>query len=111
MQGIGGPSGSERRASRRVPVSLDAVLYYSSLILPECRVCDVSLDGVFVATQGGYFPQGASIDLALSISSLEAALPRFPALIMRVTEEGIGLRIERPDAQSLRHLVEALYAL
>lgn len=111
MQEIGGPSGFERRANRRVPVSLDAVLYYNSLMLPECRVCDVSLDGVFVATQGRHFPQGASIDLALAVSSLEASLPRFPALVMRVTEQGIGLRIEHPDARSLRHLVEALYAL
>ena len=111
MQEIGGSGSFERRANRRVPVSLDAVLYYNSLMFPDCRLCDVSLDGVFVVTQGGYFPQGASIDLALSVSSLEAELPRFPAQVARITEEGVGLRIEHANAQSLRRLVEALYAL
>lgn len=111
MQEIGGSGSFERRANRRVPVSLDAVLFYNSLMLPECRVCDVSLEGAFVAMQGGHFPRGANIDLVLSVSSLEAALPRFSALVMRVTEEGVGLRIEHPNAQSLRRLVEALYAL
>jgi len=111
MHAIGGSGSFERRANRRVPVSLDVVLYYNSLMLPECCVRDVSLDGAFVVTQGGHFPQGASIDLALSVSSMEAALPRFSGLVMRATDEGVGLRIEHPNAQSLRRLVEVLYAL
>jgi len=111
MTALSGSGALERRTNRRVPVSLDAVLYYNNLMLPDCLVSDVSLDGAFVTTPDSHLPQGANIDLALSVSSLDAVLPRFSAQVMRNTETGIGLRIQHSSSQSLRRLVEVLYAL
>lgn len=84
----------DRRALRRVPVAIDAVLYYNSLMLPECTVRDLSPEGAFIATSGNFLPDQAVVDVALNVPGASGVPPRFSARVMRSTEEGAGVRLQ-----------------
>lgn len=100
----------ERRASDRVPVAVDAILYYNSLLLTDCHIRNLSPAGAFIATNGQYIPDRALIDVSFHVPAAGAAL-RLSALVMRATDEGIGVRLQDINADSLRQLVETLYAV
>jgi hypothetical protein len=100
----------ERRAARRIPVSIQAVIYYNSLMLPECQVRDLSHEGAFVDTGGHFLPDQAQVDLALSVRAEGGAPQRFTVQVMRCTEEGVGVRLQHSDSGPLRTLIEILYA-
>ena len=100
----------ERRTANRIPVSIQAVLYYNSLMLPECLVRDLCAEGAFVATSGQFLPDQALLDLAFSVPAAGGVPQRFTAQVMRCTEEGVGVRLRHTDARSMRNLIETLYA-
>ena len=100
----------ERRTTHRIPISLGAVLYYNTLMLPECRVRDLSPEGAFVVTGGHFLPDQALLDLAFSVSMAGSVPRRFTAQVMRCTEEGVGVRLRHTDPSSMRNLIETLYA-
>lgn len=99
----------ERRTSDRVPVSVDAILYYNSLLLTDCRIRNLSPDGAFISTSGQYIPDRALVDLSLNVPVAGAPL-RLTAQVMRSTEDGVGVRLQDVNAGTLRQLIETLYA-
>jgi hypothetical protein len=100
----------ERRCALRIPVSLEAVLYHNSLMLNDCTVRDISADGMFVLTGGQRLPDGAQVDLVLSAVADRDNRRRIGAEVMRVTDEGVGLRLKYGDPIQMRALVDMLYA-
>jgi hypothetical protein len=100
----------ERRTTRRIPVSLEAVLYYNTIMLPECQIRDISPVGAFVDTGGHFLPDQALVDLAFSALATSGAPQRFTAQVVRCTDEGVGVRLRHTDNNSMRHLIETLYA-
>jgi hypothetical protein len=103
-----GPSSPERRTSDRVPVAVDAILYYNSLLLTDCRIRNLSPNGAFILTGGQYIPDRALVDLSLNVPAAGASL-RLTAQVMRSTDEGIGVRLQDVNAGTLRQLIETLY--
>ena len=101
---------SERRCALRIPVSLEAVLYHNSLMLPDCTIRDISADGLFVLTAGQVLPEGAQVDLALTAAAERDDRQRVGAEVVRVTNEGVGLRLKYSDPVQVRALVDMLYA-
>jgi hypothetical protein len=101
----------ERRTASRIPVSFGAVLYYNALMLPECLVSDLSLEGAFIATGGHFLPDNALLDLAFRVQSAGSLLQRITAQVVRCTEAGVGVRLQHSDSGSMRNLVETLYAV
>lgn len=102
---------SERRATHRIPVSLEAVLYYRSLMLPECHIRNLSPDGAFVETGGQFLPNQALLDMAFNVSVAGGVPQRLTVQVMRCTEVGIGIRLQHTDTHSMRNLIESLYAV
>ena len=100
---------TERRASKRMPVSLGAVLYFNSLMLPDCNIRDLSSQGAFVLTSGQYLPDRASIDLAFAIPAAYGMPQRVAAQVIRSNADGVGVRLEHVDPILLRGLIETLY--
>jgi PilZ domain len=100
----------ERRVTNRVPVSIQAVLYYNSLMLPECQIRDLSPHGAFVFTDGHHLPDQASVDLAFNIPGAGGMPQRFSAQVKRSTDDGVGVSLELADPGALRRLIETLYA-
>lgn len=103
-------SNSERRAMRRVPVAIDAVLYYNTLMLPECYVRDLSPEGAFIATSGNFLPDQALVDVTLHVPEVSGVPSHFSARVMRSTEEGAGVRLQNIDPGAMRRLITTLYA-
>ena len=103
------PPTSERRATRRVAVAIDAVLYYNTLMLPECYVRDLSPEGAFIATSGRFLPDQAQVDVALNVPEAGGVPRRFSAQVTRSTEEGAGVRLQNIDPIALRNLMDTLY--
>ncbi len=101
---------TERRTTRRIPIALEAVLYYNTLMLPECQVRDLSSEGAFVITGGQFLPDHALLDMAFSTPVAGGVPQRFIAQVMRCTDEGVGLRLQHADGNSMRNMIEALYA-
>lgn len=100
----------DRRSMRRVPVAIDAVLYYNNLMLPECFVRDLSPEGAFIATSGNFLPDQALVDVALNVPDVSGVPRRFSARVIRSTEEGAGLRLQNLEPGALRRLITTLYA-
>ncbi len=100
---------SERRSAGRVAVSLDAILYFNSLLLTDCRIRNLSSEGAFIVTGGQYIPDRALVDMSLNVPVVGAPL-RLTAQIMRSTEEGVGVQLKDVDATSMRQLIQTLYA-
>lgn len=100
----------DRRAMRRVLVAIDAVLYYNTLMLPECSVRDISSEGAFIATNGSFLPDQALVDIALNVPESGGLPRRFSARVMRSTEEGTGVRLQNLEPGALRKLIATLYA-
>jgi len=101
---------NERRRHERVPVALDAVLYYNTLMLPDCHIWNISPEGAFVSTSGHHIPDRAVVDLA--ISGAQGGMPqRFQGTVMRTTEQGVGVRLRDVNPDSVRTLVQTLYAV
>lgn len=100
----------ERRAMRRVPVAIDAVIYYNTLMLSECSVRDLSPEGAFIATSGNFLPDQALVDVALNVPGASGVPRRFSARVMRSTEQGAGLLLQNLEPGALRRLITTLYA-
>lgn len=103
-------SNPDRRAMRRVPVAIDAVLYYNTRMLPECCVRDLSSEGAFIATSGTFLPDQALVDVTLNVPEKGGLPSRFSARVMRSTEEGAGVRLQNLEPAALRRLIASLYA-
>ncbi|MCK7497303.1 MAG: PilZ domain-containing protein [Comamonadaceae bacterium] len=91
-------------------MSLEAVLYHNSVVLHACVIRDISADGVFVLTGGQRLPEGAQVDLAVTSASGHDGQQRVGAEVVRVTDQGLGLRLKYRDPIQVRALVDMLYA-
>lgn len=101
----------ERRAAPRIPVSFGAVLYYNTLMLPECRVSNLSLEGAFIVTAGHFLPDSARLDLAFNVEAAISVPQRIIAQVVRCTDAGVGVRLEYSTSDSLRNFIETMYAV
>lgn len=102
---------TERRTAHRIPVSFGAVLYYNALMLPECQISDLSLEGAFIATGGHFLPEHALLDLAFNVQTTGSFPQRLTVQVVRNSEAGVGVRLMHSDSDSRRNLVETLYAV
>jgi len=102
---------TERRSSPRFPVSVGAVVYYNSLMLPGCEISNISSDGAFVTTDGQFLPDQAMIDLGLAGMDVNGVPQRLTVQVVRSTGEGVGVRLASSDPATVRRLVEMLYSL
>jgi PilZ domain len=105
----GQDTSTERRITGRVPVSVDAILYFNSLLLTDCRIRNLSSEGAFIVTGGQYIPDRALVDISLNVPAVGVPL-RLTAQVMRSTEEGVGVQLKDVDANSMRQLIQTLYA-
>jgi len=99
----------ERRSTGRVPVSVDAIVYYNSLLLTDCTVRNLSMGGAFIFTGGTHLPDRALIDVSLNVPATVTPL-RLSARVMRANEEGVGVMLQDVNANTLRQLIQTLYA-
>ena len=87
----------EHRLSLRTPLTMNVAIYYNGLGLLQGRSLDVSRHGMFVATGPMVLPLHAIVDVAFPLQSgKRSGIPqRPPAMVVRLTGEGIGLMFSK----------------
>ena len=87
----------ERRTNQRKRTETRVFLHHPALASTPCATRDLSADGVFVVTpEGGQLQAGTVIKMtfAVDLGSL-TRLYDYMVTVVRVTEEGIALSIDR----------------
>lgn len=82
---------ADRRENPRLPLVVNAAIYYNSLTLPYCRTRDLSAAGAFIDIGDHVLPQNANVEVLLGDSG------RLPARIVRYTEGGVGVSFAYMD--------------
>jgi hypothetical protein len=100
----------ERRASPRLPVTFEVVVYHESLMLSDCSISNLSPEGAFVVTSGCRLPDRAMVDLAFAVSASVGSSARFHARVTHSDDRGIGVQLLHDSPESWRALAEVLYS-
>jgi len=87
----------EHRLSLRTPFNVNVAIYYSGLGLLRGRSLDISRHGMFVATGPMLLPLHAIVDVAFPLEPGKCGEPlqRTPAMVVRLTRDGIGLMFSK----------------
>lgn len=94
----------ERRWNMRSPIRLDVALVYDGLGIVRCRTRDLSLAGLFLETGAITLPHHAAFDVMLDDGAAPRKMFRLPALVVRVTREGVGAMFRDLDNRAADHL-------
>ena len=101
----------EHRCSKRKPIQHSVVVDSPGLGLTSTNSSDISLDGMFLRTDGFNFPLNAPVFVAFDI----AAGPQhddfgLEAMVVRRTPTGVGLMFLEMETAIRRALQTALYS-
>jgi hypothetical protein len=105
---------TERRTKPRVKVAHEFTVNHRDLGQVVCATRDLSLTGVFVEGDFTSLIVGVSVDIRFAVpSSLPGAgagkAYALSAVVMRITNEGAGLRFIDPDMETSSALVKLMY--
>lgn len=102
---------TERRWAARMPVSLDADVFYQGIKIADCRARDVGLKGVFLQTDRGFPPQESVVDVVFHVGSgAHHVRHRIRAKVVRMAQDGIGLMFRDHDPTAFRSLQQIMQA-
>ena len=95
----------ERRWNKRISLFMHATLYYGGLGLLQCKIIDISLDGVYVETGRIALSQDTNLQVVIGgFNSFYDEHYRFDAKIARVDERGAGLVFDDLELEGIRFL-------
>lgn len=94
---------NKKRVFTRVPCQIQAAIEGLGEVM-EGEVSDLSLKGLFVKTQGST-SLGDEVDVTLRMPMTNPPLEfRVHAEVVRIAQDGIGLKICESDIQAFTHL-------
>lgn len=106
---VRGMNNEERRWNSRKPIDMNVSLYYGGLGLLQCKVKDISLNGIYVETGRIMLSQDTSIELVFTGYTKQASRQhRINAQIARVDRRGAGLAFNNLELGAYRFLQELL---
>ena len=92
---------TDRRETPRVQLERDVVINANKSEPQFCAIRDISPEGVFVETAGRPLISTGKVQIAISLPvGNSQKLYHLPAKVMRVTEEGAGLRFDELGVDS-----------
>lgn len=95
------------RQSRRMETQAELLLYHQGVPAGSGKASDVSMDGLFVRTGPLDINRDDFVEVEYRTPSGTKSY-RFPAVVVRKEEDGIGLYVEREDkraAEGIRALM------
>ena len=100
---------TNRRKNSRVVFQATISLSFAGSRYEQCETQDLSLRGVFVKDIGGH-ALGDKCDAVLCLTGTTSKLClQMKGEVVRIAEEGIGLRFVEIDLDSFYHLKNILY--
>ena len=104
--------GMEHRWSERKPVTMDVTLHYDPVGQISGKTRDISLEGMYVETEGVTIPSRAEVKVLFETNSLGAKQSHcVPAYVVHNQGNGVGLLLRHSgyeDFYALRHMLRAL---
>jgi hypothetical protein len=101
----------DRRWGMRKPVGLDVVIDNQPSCLLPGRIGNVSVGGLFVQTEAANLNPNARVEVVLMLQQGNGtSVYRMPAMVVRLTPNGAGLRFDEYDVNAFRALVVLLLA-
>jgi hypothetical protein len=101
--------GMERRWGMRRPVDVEVVLDNQPASLLRGRIGNISIGGLFVKTEPTALRLHAPIELVLLLDDRSGTrVYRLPAIVVRLTDDGVGLMFDQYDVNAFRTLVVLL---
>lgn len=99
----------EHRWSLRSPVDVDVVIYHHQLGKMRGRSRNICLEGMFVEMEAEKPPRNALVDLVVGLRvGSQNILYRLRALVIHVTERGVGFMFRDFDINFFRYLQRML---
>ncbi len=99
----------DRRWTARIPVTLNAALYYNGLGIIKCNTLDISMDGALVMTGRVMLDQDAALDIILCANDKKTTVNcRLKANVTRLTANGAGICFKEVSPESYRFLQSAM---
>jgi len=101
----------EHRWSERKPIEIEVALHCSPIGTIVGKTRDISLEGMFVATNGVELPVNSELEVSFTIpGEPEEKEHRLPAYVVHGNGEGVGLMLRHTDYSdfhALRHMLSA----
>ena len=102
----------EHRWSERKPIELDVALFYAPLGMITGKTRDVSLEGMYVQTEGVQLPLHAELEISFVTETSNGARREhhLPACVVHGDGVGVGLMLRHMsygDFYALRHMLTA----
>lgn len=99
------------RASVRTEVPLQVFIHYESKRTPATKVRDLSTEGAFIEMSPEELPEGAHVETVLCFQMEGKPVEyRLSARVVRVTDDGVGLKFDSYDDETYTRLVNLLCA-
>lgn len=103
--------GMEHRWSERKQVTMDVTLHYDPVGQISGKTRDISLEGMFIETDGVTIPSRAEVKVMFETNTLGAKQSHcVPAYVVHNDENGIGLLLRHSGYEefyALRHMLRA----
>lgn len=101
----------DRRWGMRKPVGIDVVIDNHPSCLLRGRIGNVSVGGLFVQTEATNLNPNSRVEIVLMLQKDNGtSVYRMPAMVVRLTPSGAGLRFDEYDVNAFRALVMLLLA-
>lgn len=101
----------DRRWGMRKRVGVDVVIDNQPSCLLPGRIGNVSVGGLFVQTEATNLNPDARVEIVLMLQQGNGtSVYRMPAMVVRLTPNGAGLRFDEHDVNAFRALVVLLLA-
>lgn len=94
----------EQRCNKRNVIQHSAVVDCPGVGLTPANICDVSLGGMFVQTDGLKFPLEAQVFVAFDSSPTQHSGSGLEAMVVRHTPSGVGLMFLDPETRIVHAL-------
>mgnify|MGYP000851166021 CR=1 len=102
----------EHRWSERKPIELEVALFYAPVGTITGTTRDVSLEGMYVRTEGVELPLHAELEISFVTQAGNGAQRQhhLPAYVVHANRDGVGLmlrHVDYGDFYALRHMLTA----
>ena len=95
----------------RTELPLQVFIHYKSKRSAATKVRDLSTEGAFIEMAPKELPEGAHVETVLCYQLEDKPIEyRLPATVVRVTQEGVGLKFDSYDDETYTRLVNLLCA-
>jgi hypothetical protein len=99
----------EHRCNKRLLKAIKVMLYHNSIPVIICKTRDIGAEGIFVETGPLMYRNNTLLKMEFEVASNNSRqLYRLSAIVVRSSQEGLGLYIVESESEALKAWCNAL---